>query len=85
MEQHYANKAKWLHFKSLFQEALQSTMCIWRGGYQSINISDSGIVRPGSEIFHFHNWLSGMYCYGTQSERKYVFMQWSPTMLYMKA
>lgn len=51
----------------------------------SINISDSGIVRPGSEIFHFHNWLSGMYCYGTQSERKYVFMQWSPTMLYMKA
>lgn len=28
----------------------------------SISISDSDIVRPGSEIFHFHNWLSGMYC-----------------------
>lgn len=40
----------------------------------SISISDSGIVRSGSEIFNFHNLLSGMYCYGTLSEQKYAFM-----------
>lgn len=60
MEQDFAIKAKWMHFKSLCEESLQLTTCIWSGGILFV-ICDLVIA---SEISYFQNWL--ICCYGTK-------------------